>query len=263
MYRLLIVDDEPYIVEGLKRILDWERYGFLRVETASNYHEAIEKTIELKPDLALFDVCIDGARGYDIIAQLSALHLPTSYIIISGFDEFEYVRKSFLVGVKDYLLKPIDKQKLQSIVERIIVTDLKGSLDGLHTNDATVDPVLGLAYATLSNLTQKVLLIVHGEYHKNLSLKQIADMFKMNSTYLGQIFIKETGMRFSEYLMVYRLTVAKREIMSTSEKISSIAHMVGYSNLNYFYIQFKSHFGSSPTSLREMTAAQRAAKEAP
>ncbi len=257
MYRLLIVDDEPYIIEGLKRLLDWEKYGFLRVETAVNYHEAIEKAIELKPDLALFDVCIDGARGYDIISRLNALHLPTAYIIISGFDEFEFVRQSFLVGVKDYLVKPIDKTRLQQLVEQVIVNDLHGSLDVANSSDGGVDPVLGVEYASLSNLTKKVLLIVQGEFHKNLSLKQIADMFKMNSTYLGQIFIKETKKRFSEYLMLYRLTVAKKRILTTSEKISSIAYGVGYSNLNYFYTQFKSCFGMSPTNLRDQNQTGR------
>lgn len=250
MYRLLIVDDEPYIIDGVKRLIDWSSYGFLRVESAMNYHEAVEKAVELKPDIALFDVCIDDARGYDIIEKLNVLEIPTRYIMMSGYDEFEFVRKSFLRGVKDYLLKPIDQVKLQKIVERIIVEDLKGSLEGRIINDKKLDPILNIEYSALSNLTNKVLLIVKGEYNKNINLKVVADKFKMNSTYLGQIFIKETGMKFSEYLMSYRLTIAKNKIESTSEKIASVAYSVGYLNLNYFYIHFKEYFGYSPTSLR-------------
>ena len=215
-----------------------------------NYHEAVEKAVELKPDIALFDVCIDDARGYDIIEKLNALDLPTIYVMMSGYDEFEFVRKSFLRGVKDYLLKPIDRGKLQRIIERIIVEDLKGSLESKRIKEKNVDLILNMEYSTLSNLTNKVLLIVKGEYNKNINLKIVADKFKMNSTYLGQIFIKETGMKFSEYLMRYRLTVAKERIEGTSEKIASIAFGVGYLNLNYFYIQFKDYFGFSPTSLR-------------
>ncbi len=250
MYRLLIVDDEPYIIDGVKRLIDWSSYGFSRVESALNYHEAVEKAVELKPDIALFDVCIDDARGYDIIEKLNALDLPTIYVMMSGYDEFEFVRKSFLRGVKDYLLKPIDRGKLQRIIERIIVEDLKGSLESKRIKEKNVDLILNMEYSTLSNLTNKVLLIVKGEYNKNINLKVVADKFKMNSTYLGQIFIKETGMKFSEYLMRYRLTVAKERIEGTSEKIASIAFGVGYLNLNYFYIQFKDYFGFSPTSLR-------------
>lgn len=252
MYRLLIVDDEPYIIDGVKRLIDWSSYGFTRIESALNYHEAVEKAIEIKPDVALFDVCIDDARGYDIIEKLNVLNLPTIYVMMSGYDEFEYVRKSFLRGVKDYLLKPIDQLKLRQIIERIIVEDLKGSIDSSRTKSKNVDPILNIEYSELSNLTNKVLLIVKGEYNKNLNLKVVADKFRMNSTYLGQIFIKETGMKFSEYLMSYRLTVAREKIETTSEKIASIACGVGYLNLNYFYIQFKEHFGFSPTSLRRI-----------
>ncbi|HEX2925887.1 MAG TPA: response regulator [Ruminiclostridium sp.] len=250
MYRLLIVDDEPYIIDGVKKLIDWNSYGFSRIESACNYHEAVEKALELKPDVALFDVCIDDTRGYDIIEKLNVLNLPTRYVMMSGFDEFEFVRKSFLRGVKDYLLKPIDQVKLQEIIVRIIIEDLKGSIEGNTGKDKNVDPILKTEYSALSNLTNKVLLLVKGEYNKNINLKVVADKFKMNSTYLGQIFIKETGMKFSEYLMRYRLTIAKERIETTSEKVSSIAYGVGYLNLNYFYIQFKEYFGFSPTSLR-------------
>lgn len=251
MYRLLLVDDEPYILEGLKCILDWESYGFSRIETAVNYFETIEKAIELRPHLAILDICIGAEKGFDIIERLNLLDLPTKYIVISGHDTFEFVRRSFKTGILDYLLKPIDKKRLQQLVEQVIVQDLNGRLDVKKEESENVDPVLGLEYASLSNLTAKVLLIVKGEYQKNLSLKQIADKFMMNSKYLGQIFTKETGTRFSQYLMMYRLTIAREMIMTTSEKISTIAFSVGYSNLNYFYTHFKAYFGISPTSFRE------------
>lgn len=250
MYQLLIVDDEPIIIDGVKRLIDWKSYGFSRIESALNFHEAVEKAVELRPDIALFDVCIDDARGYDIIEKLNVLEIPTSYVMMSGYDEFEFVRKSFLRGVKDYILKPIDAVKLKQIIERLIVEDLKGTLEGRMPKDKNIDPILNVEYSSLSNLTNKVILIVKGEFSKNINLKIIADKFKMNSTYLGQIFIKETGIKFSEYLMSYRLTVAKERIETTSEKIASIAYGVGYLNLNYFYIHFKDYFGYSPGNLR-------------
>lgn len=250
IYRLLIVDDEPHIIEGLRRILDWDRYGICQIETATNYHEAVEKAIEYKPHIGIFDVCIDTARGYDIIAKLNSMSLPTKYIMVSGYDEFEYVRQAMLVGAKDYLVKPVNREQLQRIVEEIIVNDFHGEL-GIDTyEEKSVDPVLGLPYASLSNLTNKILLIVQGEYGQNINLKIIADKFKMNSTYLGQIFLKESHMKFSEYLMAYRMTMAKQKIQNSTEKISYIAYSVGYANLNYFYTHFHDFFGLSPSDLR-------------
>ena len=72
----------------------------------------------------------------------------------------------------------------------------------------------------------------------------------MNSSYLGQLFIKETGLKFSEYVMLYRLNMAQEMILYTDEKIAVIAEEVGYSNLNYFYTHFRSYFNMTPSEMR-------------
>lgn len=72
----------------------------------------------------------------------------------------------------------------------------------------------------------------------------------MNATYLGQIFIKETDMKFSEYLMAYRMYVARERILNTDDKISSVAAEVGYSNMNYFYQHFHNYYDSTPSEMR-------------
>lgn len=251
MYKLLIVDDEPQILEGIKRTLDWQRYGFHHIETCENKETAIHKAVELLPDVAIFDVCIGKDRGYDIIKKLNELRLPTQYIIMSGYSEFEYAQEAIRCGVKDYLLKPVERSKLQHVVEKIIVEELNGTLDGIHAKDLSIDPVLGVEYDSLSKLINRILLIVKSEYDQNLTLKSVAERFRMNSTYLGQLFLKEAHMKFSEYLMAFRMLHAQERIQTTDEKIASIALSVGYSNLNYFYTHFHSYFGKSPTDLRK------------
>ena len=72
----------------------------------------------------------------------------------------------------------------------------------------------------------------------------------MNPTYLGQIFIKETNMKFTEYLMAYRMYVAREKIMNTDDKISEVASLVGYTNMNYFHQHFHSYYGISPLKMR-------------
>lgn len=127
MYKLLIVDDEPQILEGMKRSLDWASYGFHRIETSETGEGALSKAVELLPDIAIFDVCIGTERGYEIIGKLKEMRLPTQYIIMSGYSEFEYAREAIRCGVKDYLLKPVERSKLQQVIEKIIVEDLHGT----------------------------------------------------------------------------------------------------------------------------------------
>ena len=73
------------------------------------------------------------------------------------------------------------------------------------------DPILKIEYEAMSPLIHKIVLMVAAEYGGHISLKIIADKFRMNSTYLGQIFIKETGMKFSEYLMCTDIHKRKNE----------------------------------------------------
>ncbi|GGH20867.1 response regulator transcription factor [Paenibacillus segetis] len=250
MYKLLIMDDEPQILEGMKRILDWEQYGFGMIETCESTDVAISKVVDLLPDVAIFDVCVGQNLGYEAIRTLNKLHIPTKYVIMSGYSEFKYAQEAIRCGVKDYLLKPLERTKLQQVIEKIIVEDLHGTIGNISSEHLNKDPVLGVSYDSLSKLVNRILLMIKTEYAQNITLKSVAERFQMNSTYLGQLFLKETEMKFSEYLMSYRMLLAQERIQSTSEKISYIAFSVGYNNLNYFYTHFHSFFGKSPSDLR-------------
>lgn len=250
MYRLLIVDDEPQIIEGIKLMLNWEALGFAQIATAASYGEAMQKAVACKPHIAVLDVCLDDKRGYDMIQALNAFSLPTRYIMVSGYDEFEFAKKAMQAGAKDYLMKPISREELRRAVEKIIVEDFHGSLIGSPSDRRDIDPVLNVSFKSFSALTCKVILMVKEEYGNNINLRVIADKFKMNSNYLGQIFSRETHLKFTEYLMVYRLIQAKEKIMNSTEKIYRIAEQVGYPNANYFYTHFRGYFGFSPSDLR-------------
>lgn len=250
MYKLLIMDDEPQILEGMKRILDWKQYGFSRIDTCESTEVAMSKVVDLLPDVAIFDVCVGKDLGYEAIQRLNELQIPTKYVIMSGYSEFKYAQEAIRCGVKDYLLKPLDRTKLQQVIEKIIVEDLGGTIGNISCESLNKDPVLCVSYDRLSKLVNRILLMIKSEYAQNITLKSVAELFQMNSTYLGQLFLKESGMKFSEYLMAYRMLLAQERIQSSDEKISSIAVSVGYNNLNYFYTHFQSFFGKSPSDLR-------------
>ncbi len=250
MYRLLIVDDEHNICEGLKVLIDWEKYGIKYIETAKSYSEAIEKGIEIKPDIAILDVCIGEFRGHQIIDKFESLGIDCIYIMISGYDDFEFVRGAIRPDVRDYILKPIGKRELENVIVKILHEDF-GEEKPLSDDSLDIEPIIGKKYSELSGIVNKMLSNIEEDYGQNITLKSIADKFKMNNAYLGQLFLKETGMKFSDYLKIYRLSKAKEMIENTPYKIAYIASKVGYSNLNYFYLHFKEHFNMTPTELRE------------
>ena len=170
--------------------------------------------------------------------------------MLSGFDDTQYLRRSMQAGAADYLLKPIDVVELRRFLERTLVTELKGRLPDHREDKQELDPVLHVPYSSLSKITNKIIMAAKTDYRSSLTLMAIADSFQMSSKYIGRIFLKDTGMKFTDYLTAYRMLEARRLLLNTQEKISVIAGMVGYPQLNNFYIQFKSYFGFSPGTLR-------------
>lgn len=103
-----------------------------------------------------------------------------------------------------------------------------------------------------SPVVQQIVNAINDRYYEELSLKTLAHQYNINSSYLGQIFSKETGTSFSEYLNKIKNMKAKELILNTNMRINDIAKEVGYIDTSYFYRKFKKYYGVSPSTLREM-----------
>lgn len=250
MYRLLIVDSDPQVCEQIRNILDWSVYGFDLIMTAASYAEAANLALDVKPHVTLIGLELGPHRGYELAEHLRAIGLKTCVCIIAGSNDPESIRASMRCGAQDYLLKPLAAEEVQQFLERVIVNNLNGILPESCADKNEVDPVLKVEYATLSKITNKIIMVVRSSYRTPLTLTGIADSFQMSSKYIGRVFLKDTGIKFSEYLMAYRMLEARKLIIGTQEKISVIANMVGYIQQNNFYIHFKNYFGVSPSALR-------------
>ncbi|MFS0752605.1 response regulator [Oceanobacillus sp. 1P07AA] len=120
-YRILIVDDEPIIRLGLQQTIPWGKYQIEKVETACDGLDAIRKIEELGGiDLVLSDVRMPNMDGLQLASYLHKNQPQTKTMLISGYDEFAYAKKAIQSGVKDYLLKPVDINELESKVNSLI-----------------------------------------------------------------------------------------------------------------------------------------------
>jgi len=256
MYRLLIVDGDAARREKIKTLLDWSIYDISSVMTAGSYVEAVDKAMDLNPHVAFVSVQLDEHKGYELAAHLRSVGLKTVFCMISDDNDPDLIRESMRSGAQDYLLWPPEPEEVHAFLGRTVVCDPNGvpSQNGAGKNET--DPVLGVPYASLSKITNKILLVVHSDYRSPQTLTTIAGDLNMSSKYIGRVFLKDTGIKFSEYLMSYRMLEAKKLIVSTQEKISVIANMVGYVQLNNFYIHFKNYFGVSPSALRNFEVPQ-------
>ncbi|MMZ64507.1 HTH-type transcriptional regulator YesS [compost metagenome] len=101
-----------------------------------------------------------------------------------------------------------------------------------------------------SPVVQQVLNTIHEGYHQDLSLKTLGNTYKIHPVYLGQLFHKEVGESFTEYVNRYRIEKAKEMLKTTHQKVHEIARQVGYWETGYFYKQFKRYVGISPTEFK-------------
>jgi two-component system response regulator YesN len=125
MYNVWIVDDEPFILEGLYSIVDWSALNLVIVGEAENGHEAIEKINmdNIPVDILITDIAMPEMNGLELICALKEINPELSSIILSGYNEFNYIKEGMKIGIENYLLKPINieefTQTLSNTVEKI------------------------------------------------------------------------------------------------------------------------------------------------
>ena len=106
MIRVLIVDDEYIMRQGLKYMIHWEQEGYEIVGEATNGNEALRLTEELKPHIIISDIVMSVMDGVTFTEMVHKIYPDIAIIILSGYDKFEYVKKTLTNGAIDYILKP-------------------------------------------------------------------------------------------------------------------------------------------------------------
>lgn len=120
MLKILIVDDERIVIDGLISMLDWNSFEGKLVGTASSGEETLAQLDSLKPDVIISDIKMDGMNGIELSKTLHERHSAIQLIFFSAHGEFEYAQKAIQYGVIDYILKPITREKIQQLTALLI-----------------------------------------------------------------------------------------------------------------------------------------------
>lgn len=135
----------------------------------------------------------------------------------------------------------ICEESTRENIRSFILSEIEELIESMYMSTIKYSPIV-----------QQIVNIINDRYDEELSLKTLAYQYNINSSYLGQIFSKETEVSFSEYLNKIRNIKAKELILNTNMKINDISKEVGYADTSYFYRKFKKYYGVSPSTLREM-----------
>lgn len=119
MYRVIIVDDERIIREGISQKVNWQKLDLKLVDLAINGEDAYKKIKEKKPDIVITDIKMPGMNGLELIDKVVKSYKNIKFIILSGYDDFEFAKKAMKHGIKHYLLKPTDEDEIARVLKAI------------------------------------------------------------------------------------------------------------------------------------------------
>lgn len=121
LYRVMIVDDEDNLREGLVRRIDWEKSGFTVVGQTENGQAGAELAERLCPDLVITDIRMPFMDGLEMSRRILEKQPDVKIIVLSGFDDFEYAQKAVALGTVEYILKPISADELTATLDKVRV----------------------------------------------------------------------------------------------------------------------------------------------
>ena len=130
MYKVLLIDDEAVILEGLKNLIDWEKLGTEIVDVAKDGKEGLQKIEQCCPDIVISDIAMPNCSGIELLQKTEEMDLGIKVILLSGYQEFEYARAAVRYGAVEYLLKPVSPEELERVVTKTV--DLIREKDSVH-----------------------------------------------------------------------------------------------------------------------------------
>lgn len=232
MKTIVIVEDEFRIREGLGKLINKVQLGCRVIGEAENGYEGMKMVRDLEPDIVMTDIQMPKISGLEMIEKIKEIGVDCIFVILTGYADFEYARQAIRLGVNEYLLKPATISDVKQLL-----TKLNGS-KGEQQRDAG-------ELAGYCEIVKEMILVMRENYAMRLGLDTFAEKFRLTPEYLSNLFAKESGSTFSNYLKKVRIEKAKELILTSDMKIYEVACSVGYPDQKYFSKVFKEYTGVS------------------
>jgi two-component system, response regulator YesN len=249
VYKLIVIDDEEKIADGIAKLFPWESIGFEVTGVFTCAKDALAFIDKNPTDVVMTDIEMPDMSGVQLSEELAARDAVIT-VFFSSYDRFEYMRAAIRNGVADYLLKPIKYAALLDCFEKI-----RQKLDDARHYTQAAHPA-----EYYDSIVSRVTEYLKNTY-RSASLEDAAEMVNLSPTYLSHIYKSKNGAGFSETLHGIRMEKACEMLADNSYKMYDIAYYLGYDNPKNFSRAFKSSMGMSPSKYRE--AAMNANEKKP
>lgn len=117
MLKVLLVDDEPNVRQGIKMMIPWEEIGCEVIGEADDGDDGLSKIMNMQPDIVIADIKMPGKTGIEMTEAAKALGYKGKVLILSGYSDFSYAKTAIALGVENFILKPVDEDELTEAVK--------------------------------------------------------------------------------------------------------------------------------------------------
>ena len=188
MLKVLLVDDEPFILQGLTVLIDWQKEGYEVAGTAANGEEALAFLMQNKVDLIIADIKMPVMTGLELLAKIKKENLSDAYfVILSGYADFEYAQEAIRYKCTEYILKPVETEELLSVLRR--VTNMHHVVEEKRKDDKRMEQAF---------LARNMIAVIQGKYDA-LNLEYIQKHIQLSED-VRYIEIQLDGLEMSEEL---------------------------------------------------------------
>jgi len=275
MYKVVIVDDEPIIVEGLQKGIEWANWNCEIAGTASNGLVGLELMRKIKPDILISDISMNNMDGLAMVAAIKSEYPDIEVCLLTGFRNFEYAQQAIKLGVTRFLLKP---SKIDELEEAISAMTNNLKQKGNDSSNAEIDSIWNRSdeeenyiYETFIKnhpecdtpekdrlkctdannfILKNALKFIYEHYKLKLSLLDVAEQCFISSWHLSKLLNQYTGRGFFEIVNTIRIDKAKDLLENKNYKIQDVSERVGFQDVTHFCRIFKSYVGKSPSDYR-------------
>ncbi|NOU95289.1 response regulator [Paenibacillus sp. LMG 31456] len=207
MFRILIADDEPMIRKGLQKLIQQSGQPIASLRLAENGADALLQIQEERPDFLFTDIRMPKMDGLELCRQVSELDPDIHIVVVSGYNDFEYAQKCVSYGVKEYILKPINKKAVDTALVKLAHLHAK-QMTQAFVSVNRLEEWVSIAEDAIWSLKHPVLLemIIKARSELtsyNLRLNQLVDLLGEFSALLNKRLNERDVFSFSERLQLF------------------------------------------------------------
>lgn len=247
MHSIFLVDDEPFVIDLLKKIIERMPDRYYISGHAYTANSALDQILANPPDVLITDIKMPGINGLELISRFCSNSSGTAVIVVSGFDDFDYVRQAFIMGVEDYILKPVVPHKFVALLEQLEI-----KLDNRNSPIKTEGkPPVSFGKTKDGKLMEQMCLYLSNHLNGNNSIQDVCHTLAISQPVLSKLCKIYLNCTYNEYLTQLRIEKAKQLLTGHDDLlIGTIADLTGYANQFYFSHVFKQVTGQTPSEYK-------------